>query len=44
VHGFADIASRGPVRLQPDEVVDALAASVVESTIAGVRGTAAPPA
>lgn len=44
VHGFADIASRGPVRWQPAEVVDALAASVVEAAIAGVRGTAAPPA
>lgn len=43
VHGFADIASRGPVRRQPGEVVDALAASVVESAIAGVRGTAVPP-
>ncbi len=44
VHGFADIASRGPVRWQPSEVVDALAASVVEAAIAGVRGTASPPA
>ena len=43
VHGFADIASRGPVRWQPPEVVDALAASVVEAAIAGVRGTASPP-
>lgn len=42
VHGFADIAVHGPVRWQPPEVIDALAASVVESTIAGVRGTAAP--
>ena len=44
VHGFADIASRGPVRWQPPEVIDALAASVVEAAIAGVRGTASPPA
>jgi AcrR family transcriptional regulator len=43
VHGFADIASRGPVRHQPGEVIDALAASVVESAIAGVRGTSEPP-
>ena len=43
VHGFADIAAHGPVRWQPDEVVDALAAAVVEATIAGVRGTSAPP-
>lgn len=43
VHGFADIAAHGPVRWQPDEVVDALAAAVVETTIAGVRGTALEP-
>lgn len=43
VHGFADIAAHGPVQWQPDEVVDALAAAVVESTIAGVRGTTEPP-
>jgi len=40
VHGFADIAVNGPVRWQPEPVIDALAASVVESIIAGVRGTA----
>lgn len=38
VHGFADIAVHGPVRWQPPEVIDALAASVVESAIVGVRG------
>jgi len=43
VHGFADIAAHGPVQAQPEEVVDALAAAVVEATIAGVRGTTAPP-
>ncbi|HYI52211.1 MAG TPA: TetR/AcrR family transcriptional regulator [Microbacterium sp.] len=43
VHGFADIAAHGPVRWQPDDVVDALAEAVVEATIAGVRGTSAPP-
>lgn len=43
VHGFADIAAHGPVRWQPDDVVDALAAAVVETTIAGVRGTALAP-
>lgn len=40
VHGFADIAVHGPVRLQPPEVVDALAAAVVEAAITGIRGTA----
>jgi hypothetical protein len=42
VHGFADIAVHGPVQWQPPEVIDALAAAVVESAIVGVRGTAAP--
>lgn len=42
VHGFADIAVHGPVRWQPDAVIDALAAAVVESAITGVRGTTAP--
>jgi AcrR family transcriptional regulator len=43
VHGFADIAVHGPVRWQPAAVIDALAASVVESAITGVRGTPLPP-
>ncbi|MBW9092218.1 TetR/AcrR family transcriptional regulator [Microbacterium jejuense] len=43
VHGFADIAVHGPVRWQPPEVVDALAAGVVESAITGVIGAPAPP-
>jgi AcrR family transcriptional regulator len=38
VHGFAGIASAGPLRLQPPEVVDALAAHVVDTTIRGIRG------
>jgi AcrR family transcriptional regulator len=38
VHGFADIAVHGPVRWQSAEVIDALAASVVERAIDGVRG------
>ncbi|GAA5206542.1 TetR/AcrR family transcriptional regulator [Microbacterium kyungheense] len=42
VHGFADIAVHGPVRWQPAEVVDALAAAVVESAITGVIGAPAP--
>ncbi|GAA1916841.1 TetR/AcrR family transcriptional regulator [Microbacterium aoyamense] len=42
VHGFADIAVHGPVRWQPPEVIDALAAAVVEAAITGVRGTAEP--
>jgi len=44
VHGFADIAVHGPVRWQPASVIDALAASVVEAAITGVRGTPAAPA
>ncbi|MFK4837018.1 TetR/AcrR family transcriptional regulator [Microbacterium sp. ZW T2_14] len=43
VHGFADIAVHGPLRRQPASAVDALAASVVEAAITGVRGTAVPP-
>ncbi|WP_347976675.1 TetR/AcrR family transcriptional regulator [Microbacterium sp. ProA8] len=43
VHGFADIAVHGPLRWQPESVVDALAAAVVEAAITGVRGTPAPP-
>lgn len=42
VHGFADIAVHGPVQWQPAEVIDALAASVVEAAITGVRGTSDP--
>lgn len=42
VHGFADIAVHGPVQWQPEEVIDALAAAVVESAIVAVRGTTAP--
>jgi AcrR family transcriptional regulator len=44
VHGFADIAVHGPVRWQPAPVIDALAASVVEAAITGVRGEPATPA
>ncbi|KRB36504.1 TetR/AcrR family transcriptional regulator [Microbacterium sp. Root180] len=40
VHGFAEIAVHGPVQWQPPEVIDALAAGVVEAAIVGVRGTA----
>lgn len=38
VHGFADIAVHGPVRWQTEPVIDALAASVIEAAIVGVRG------
>jgi len=38
VHGFADIAVHGPLQWQPAPVIDALAASVVEAAITGVRG------
>jgi len=41
VHGFADIAVHGPVRWQPPDVIDALAAAVVEAAIVGVRGAVA---
>ena len=39
VHGFAEIAVHGPLQWQPDPVIDALAAGVVEAAITGVRGT-----
>lgn len=44
VHGFADIAVHGPLRWQPERVIDAFAVAVVESVITGVRGTAQAPA
>lgn len=37
VHGFADIATRGPLKYQDPDTLSALAAHVVESVIAGVR-------
>ena len=37
VHGFADIATRGPLRGQDPHVLQALGADVVERIIAGVR-------
>ena len=43
VHGFADIAVNGPLQWQPEPVIDALAAAVVEAAITGVRGAPAPP-
>ena len=36
VHGFADLATRGPLRAQDRAVVDALATYVVDTIIAGV--------
>lgn len=39
VHGFADIVARGPLRGQPDAVVDALAAHVVDTVIGGIIGS-----
>ncbi len=39
VHGFADIAVHGPLQWQPEPVIDALAAAVVDAAIVGVRGT-----
>lgn len=39
VHGFAEIAVHGPLQWQPEPVIDALAAAVVEAAITGVRGT-----
>jgi AcrR family transcriptional regulator len=41
VHGFADIAVNGPLQWQPEPVIDALAAGVVEAAITGVRGAPA---
>jgi AcrR family transcriptional regulator len=38
VHGFAGIAAHGPLQWQPTEVVDALAAQVIDTIIGGVRG------
>lgn len=38
VHGFADIAVHGPLRVHPASTVDRLAEEVVETTIAGVLG------
>ncbi|GIF72107.1 TetR/AcrR family transcriptional regulator [Asanoa siamensis] len=40
VHGFADLATRGPLRAQDPPILDALATYVVDTIIAGV---AAPP-
>lgn len=37
VHGFADIATRGPLRDQPRPLLDALASVVVDTVIAGLR-------
>lgn len=36
VHGFADMATRGPLKPQPVEVLSALAAHVVDRAIAGL--------
>lgn len=44
VHGFADIAVHGPLRTHPEATVQRLAAEVVETTISGVLGHAAPAA
>ena len=41
VHGFADIAVNGPLQWQPEPVIDALAAAVVEAAITGIRGAPA---
>lgn len=37
VHGFADLAARGPLKHQPPDVSSALGAHVVDRAIAGVR-------
>ncbi|WP_062132570.1 TetR/AcrR family transcriptional regulator [Demequina aestuarii] len=37
VHGFADIATRGPLQRQPAEVLSALGAHVVDRIIAGLH-------
>ncbi|WP_297081986.1 TetR/AcrR family transcriptional regulator [uncultured Demequina sp.] len=43
VHGFADIATRGPLKGQAPEVLEALGEHVVDSIIAGLRGSASRP-
>jgi AcrR family transcriptional regulator len=40
VHGFADIATRGPLKHQPPDVLSALGSRVVDRAIAGVRARA----
>ncbi len=40
VHGFADIATRGPLKHQPPDVLSALGTHVVDRAIAGVRAFA----
>lgn len=42
VHGFAELAVHGPLQWQPEPVIDALAAAVVEAAITGIRGAPAP--
>ncbi|MFN3866686.1 MAG: WHG domain-containing protein [Demequina sp.] len=37
VHGFADMATRGPLKHQPSDVLSALGAHVVDRIIAGLR-------
>ncbi|MCB2413463.1 WHG domain-containing protein [Demequina sp. TTPB684] len=37
VHGFADLAARGPLKHQPPDVLSALGEHVVDRAIAGVR-------
>lgn len=40
VHGFADIAVHGPLRVHPAATIDRLAAEVVDTVIVGVLGRA----
>ena len=42
VHGFADIATRGPLRAAPHEALMTLAASAVETVIAGLTAVSPP--
>ncbi len=37
VHGFADLATRGPLRSQPRTTINSLAAQVVDTVIMGIR-------
>lgn len=43
VHGFADLATRGPLHAQPGTITDMLASLVVDRAIAGILGNDSTP-
>lgn len=43
VHGFADLATRGPLHAQPGTITDMLASLVVDRAITGILGTDSTP-